>query len=124
MTTVQELVRADLFADFLDMAGELLAKNYRDAGAVLIGSVLEEHLRKLAALRGVPTAFGTGYKKADVINADLVKAGAYNNLEQKSVTAWLGLRNDAAHGNYGNYDQRQVEALARDVRAFMTRHPA
>ena len=49
---------------------------------------------------------------------------AYGKLDQKSVTAWLDLRNDAAHARYDNYDKGQVEALIRDVRAFTLRHPA
>lgn len=124
MSTVEELVHADLFADFLDMAQELVSKNYKDAATVIAGSVLEEHLRKLARLNAVLTKAGSSQKKADTINADLVKAGAYNKLEQKNVTAWLGLRNDAAHGNYGNYTSSQVNGMLANVRDFITRHPA
>jgi hypothetical protein len=58
------------------------------------------------------------------LNSDLAKAGVYNKLEQKNVTAWLGLRNDAAHGRYDHYDLSQVVALLRDVRGFLLRHPA
>jgi hypothetical protein len=123
MTSVEGLIHADVFADFLEMAEELTSKGYKDAGAVIAGSVLEEHLRKLAAANGVSVHVGTAHKNADVINADLVKEGAYNKLEQKNVTAWLGLRNDAAHGSYGNYDKAMVEGLIRDVRDFMVRHP-
>lgn len=54
---------------------------------------------------------------ADVLNADLCKVGAYNKMEQKNVTAWLDLRNKAAHGHYAEYDQAHVESLVRDVRA-------
>jgi len=109
------------------MADELLAKRYKDAAGVIIGSVLEEHLRKLAGIFGASVTVGKAHKKADTINADLAKAGAYNKLEQKNVTAWLGLRNDAAHGNYGNYGnygQSQVAIFLTSVREFMTRHPA
>jgi hypothetical protein len=122
--TVEELVHADVFADFLEMAEELLVKRYKDAAAVIVGSVLEEHLRKLAGIFGVSARVGKAHKKADAINADLVKAGAYNKLEQKNVTAWLGLRNDAAHGAYGNYDHAQVGIFLTSVREFITRHPA
>ena len=96
----------------------------KDAAAVVVGSVLEEHLRQLAGLHNVATGAGPKPKKADAINADLVKAGVYDQLEQKSVTAWLGLRNSAAHGNYDEYDKGQVEALLSGVREFMIRHPA
>lgn len=124
MTSVEELVHADLFSDFLEMADELVVKGYKDAAAVIAGSVLEEHLRKLALAHGVSIRAGASHKKADTINADLMKAGVYNKLELKQVTAWLGLRNDAAHGNYDNYDKAQVVGLIRDVRDFMIRHPA
>ena len=124
LQTVEELIHADVFADFLDMAKELLAKKYKDPAAVIAGSTLEEHLRKLAAATGLKTDAGGKPKKADTLNADLRKAGAYNALEQKSVTAWLGIRNSAAHGKYDEYDHAQVEGLIRDVRDFMVRHPA
>lgn len=122
--SLEELVHADVFADFLDMASELLRKGYKDPAAVLAGSALESHLRKLAGKHVVSTHHGGRPKKAETMNADLVKVGAYNKIEQKSVSAWLGIRNDAAHGNYGNYDRAQVEALVRDVQSFMSRNPA
>jgi hypothetical protein len=125
MQTIENLIHANLFADFLEMADELVGKGYKDAAAVIAGSTLEEHLRKLAVRSGVDAETPDGKpRKADTINADLVKAESYGKLDQKSVTAWLGLRNDAAHGHYENYDRAQVEALIRDVRSFMQRHPA
>jgi hypothetical protein len=44
---VEQLVQADLFADFLEMAEHLLDQGYKDPSAVLAGGVLEEQLRKL-----------------------------------------------------------------------------
>jgi hypothetical protein len=57
------------------------------------------------------------------MNADLRKTGVYNDLQQKSVTAWMGLRNKAAHGEYGAYDERDVEALINGVRDFIVEVP-
>jgi hypothetical protein len=125
LLTLEELVHADLFADFLEMAAELLEKQYKDPAAVLAGSVLEEHLRKLAQRNGVDIEKHDGSPvRADALNAELAKVPAYNKLVQKSVTAWLDLRNKAAHGQHTQYDDAQVAALIRDVRDFMTRHPA
>ncbi len=125
MRSAIELVHAAVFSDFLDMAEHLLSSGYKDAAAVIIGSTLEEHLRKLAEKSGVAVVEASGKPlKSDVVNAGLVKADAYNTLQQKGVTAWLGLRNDAAHGHYDRYDERQVASLLRDVRDFMIRHPA
>jgi hypothetical protein len=125
VVTLRELIHADVFGDFLESAEHLIAAGYKDAAGVIVGSVLEEHLRKLSTKAGVPIVDAKGGpRKADSLNADLVKAGVYNTLQQKAVTAWLGLRNHAAHGNYSQYDKAQVGALLRDVREFLIRLPA
>jgi hypothetical protein len=123
--SIEELVHADLFGDFLEMAAELLDKGYKNPAAVLGGSVLEEHMRKLAAKHAVPVETGDRRpRKADTINADLVKAGAYNNLVQKQITAWLDLRNKAAHGRYDEYGAEQVALVLEGVRGFLVNQPA
>jgi hypothetical protein len=125
LKTLAELIHADVFADLLEMASELQGKGYKDAAAVIAGSILEEHLRKLAGGSGIAAAKSDGSPlKASVINANLAKAEIYNKLEEKAVTAWLGLRNSAAHGKYNEFDEAQVANLIRDVRDFMVRHPA
>ena len=60
-------------------------------------------------------------KKADAMNADLTKAGIYNLLSQKSVTGWLDLRNNAAHGKYDEYSQEQVKLMYQGVTDFIAR---
>ncbi len=45
--TVKGIVSAEIFSDFLEMAEHLLESHYKDPAAVMIGSVLEEHLRQL-----------------------------------------------------------------------------
>jgi hypothetical protein len=119
---VEHLVQADLFADFLEMAEHLLQQGYKDSAAVLIGGVLEEQLRKLSVQNGIATMSSGRPKKADGMNADLAGAGVYNKLDQKSVTAWLDLRNKAAHGLYGEYTADQVSVFLQGVRDFATRH--
>lgn len=119
------LIHAEVFGDFLEMADELLDKQYKDPAAVIVGSVLEEHLRKLAEAAGVDVSTPDGKpRKADTINADLTKAEVYNKIEQKAVTAWLGIRNDAAHGQYQTFTSEQVVLMLAGIRDFMIRHPA
>jgi hypothetical protein len=122
--SVEELIHADLFTDFLDMAKELLDKGYKDAAAVIAGSTLEGHLRQLATKHSISVTKPDGKaEKAEAINTALGKT-AYGTAEQKNVTAWLGLRNDAAHGKYDEYDRPQVALLIDSVRAFTVRLPA
>ncbi|MET7756298.1 hypothetical protein ABZT27_16540 [Streptomyces sp. NPDC005389] len=122
--TVVELVHADTYGDYLEMADGLLAKGYKDAAAVITGTSLEVHVKALCAKSGVPTAVAGKPKKADTMNADLKKANVYDGLQQKQITAWMDLRNKAAHGNYSDYDQAQVGLFIDGVRAFMMKHPA
>jgi hypothetical protein len=124
LRSLEELVHADVFADFLEMADHLTKSGYKDAAAVIAGPTLESHLRGLCVKHAVSSVVGGHPKKADAMNADLVKAGAYSKLDQKSVTAWLGLRNDAAHGNYAAYDKGQVGLLIGGIREFIGRTPA
>lgn len=125
LTTFAELIRADVFADFLEMADELSTKGFKDPAAVVAGSVLEEHLRKLAQRNDIAFEDDEGKPlKAERINAELARAEVYNKLAQKDVTAWLALRNKAAHGDYEEYDHKQVAALITSVRDFLVRHPA
>ena len=124
ITTLIELTHADIFSDFLEMATHLNESNYKDPAAVIAGSTLESHLKKLATKNTIPIDVNGKPVKADKLNADLAKATAYSSIDQKNVTAWLGLRNDAAHGNYGAYTKDQVKLLISSIQDFITRNPA
>ncbi len=123
LLSIKELVTSEIFADFLEMSKHFLDFKYKDPAAVMIGSTLEEHLRQLCNKHSVDTTFEKNGdlvpKKANLLNADLVKAGAYGVLEQKNVTAWLDLRNRAAHGKYSEYTIEQVDLMYQGVLNFI-----
>ena len=58
------------------------------------------------------------------MNADLVGAGVYGKNEQKMVSAWLAIRNDAAHGKYNAYSHQQVSLYQAGIRDTVARSPA
>jgi hypothetical protein len=123
--SVTELINADTFADLLEVATELHAKAYKDSSAVVAGTALEIHLRKLCDKHGIDRVLSSGKaKKADVLNADLRKASIYGPLQQKQIIAWLAIRNSAAHGEYDDYDATDVRRLIEDVGKFMETYPA
>jgi ornithine carbamoyltransferase len=128
LSSVSELIHGELFADFLEMSEHLLNEGYKDAAAVISGSALESHLRQLCIKHSIDveviTPKGVQPKKADQMNADLARATVYSKLDQKNVTAWLDLRNKAAHGHYTEYSKEQVALLNSGVRDFLTRNPA
>jgi hypothetical protein len=124
LQSIRELIHADVFSDFLEMADYLLEQGYKDPSAVIVGSVLEEHLRKLCFKNQIPVLQNQKPKKADTMNAELANANTYSKLDQKSVTAWLDLRNKAAHGRYNEYTNEQVILMLQGIRNFVARHPA
>jgi hypothetical protein len=120
------LVSAEIFSNFLEMANHLLAEGYKDAAAVMIGSVLEEHLRQLCYKEGINTTISKGgknsFKKANTLNDELASNAVYNKLDHKNVIAWLDLRNNAAHGKYNEYTQEQVKLMLSSVSDFISRN--
>lgn len=127
LTSLKGLVSAEIFSDFLEMAEHLLKEKYEHPAAVMIGSVLEEHLRQLCDKNGITITENKNgklvHKKADLLNADLSGQGVYNKLDQKNVIAWLDLRNKAAHGKYSEYNIQQVEFMLQAVTEFISRNP-
>ncbi|MGZ5243856.1 MAG: hypothetical protein ACXWEY_11920 [Bacteroidia bacterium] len=104
LNSIKGLISAEIFSDFIEMSQHLIEEGYKDPAAVMIGSVLEEHLRQLAQKNGISVVNIKDNKpipkKANLLNAELAQASIYNKLDQKNVTAWLDLRNKAAHGKY------------------------
>ena len=123
LANFRSLIQAEIFADFLEMAEHLHREGYKDAAAVLLGAVLEDSLRKVADANGVSTLNAKGKPHTiDPLNAALAKQGAYNALVQKQITSWANLRNDAAHGHFGKYDDAQVQQMLIFVQKFCADH--
>jgi hypothetical protein len=116
LATVRGLVRAEVFASELEQAEELYRGGYHVAAAVIAGTVLETSIGSLCDQHGVART------KLSRMNDDLVKAGAYNALEHKSVTAMAAIRNAAAHGKSSEFTEAQVGAMLGDVGRFATAH--
>lgn len=125
LTAIEEIVHADLFDDFLEMANELLSKGFIGPAAVLAGTVLEEQLRKLATKHGIATTDEKGRaRSAETLGVDLRKANVITEVQRKSVTAWYAQRTEGAHGHPENLNESDVERMIDGVRDFVARHPA
>lgn len=123
-----ELVRGEMFEEFIEMAEHLLEEGYKDAAGVIAGSSLESHLRQLSNKHGVAVDYtapdgSIKHKRAEQLNQELGK-NAYSLFDQKQITAWLDLRNNAAHGQYAKYSTDQVARLIEWVRDFIAKNPA
>lgn len=124
-TTLIELVHAETYADMIEMSRGLLDSGYKDAAAVVIGTSLELHLRALATAHQLATQDTKGRNvKADALKADLRKAGTFSQIQEKQITYWLGVRNSAAHGSYGDYSRDDVSRMIDGITTLVDTHPA
>ncbi len=129
LESYSELIHGETFGNFLEMADHLFEEGYKDAAAVIAGSTLEEHLRQLCKKNSIDFEITNSKgnivpKKADKLNSDLASANVYEKLDQKSIIAWLDLRNKAAHGKYSEFTKEQVQLMISGIRDFMTRNRA
>jgi len=123
LLTLEEEVHAGVFADFLEMADQLLAQKLVLPAAVVAGAALEAQLRALAERAGVNVQAGGKPKRATKLNDDLTKKGIYRKAEQKQVLAWQDLRNQAAHGEE-SFTAQEIRLMVQGIRDFVSRHPA
>ena len=116
LVSVQELVKAEVFTDFLEIAGHLLDNNYKDPAASLIGAVLENGLRDIASKHSITFAKRDG---VDEINKKLTAGSVYSALVHKQVDVWRTIRNSADHGKFAEYTITDVKNMKSGVESFL-----
>lgn len=129
LNTLKELIHADIFSNYIEMAEYLLSEGYKDPAAVIVGSTLENHLRKLCEVNSISIDFENSKgklvnKKADLLNSELAKHEVYSKTYQKQITAWFDLRNNAAHGKFDEYSDEEVKLMINGILNFLAKFPA
>lgn len=110
---VRAMVKAEALSDALSQARELLVSGYKDPSCVLCRVALEVTLKELCERKTIP------HGKLEKMNADLCKAGVYNMVKQKQVTAWADIGNKAAHGEGNKYTENDAKAMLDGVEALI-----
>lgn len=113
----------DVVNDFMEQADELLnAKDVHPAAAaMIIGGTLEEFLRT----RAEQDALSLGSRKQSIqAYAELLRdQGVLDKQDMKDVTAWAGLRNYAAHGEWDQVkDRDRIRVMLEGVNLFLRKH--
>lgn len=124
-----EIIHSEVFTDFVEMAEYLLSEEYKDAAAVIVGSTFESHLKKLCLKNSIDIKFTDKkgkvvLKKTSVLNSELYKIKIYNSTMQKQIITWLGLRNNAAHGQYSEYNKDDIDLMIKGIINFIALYPA
>lgn len=119
LRSLEATVAAEVFSDFLRMAADLLDHGYKDAAASLLGAVLEDGLRRVAAANGLTVG-----SNLESLNDVCQQGRIYNRLLWNQVRVWTKLRNHADHGEFGEYSEADVRAMHSGVQGFLTQYAA
>jgi hypothetical protein len=89
------------------------------APIVLAGAALEELLRSLIAKHGCSA---TGKLGLNTYASALQAARVIDRQDAKDITAWAGLRNDAAHGQFAALNLPRAELMVGGINLFMRKY--
>jgi hypothetical protein len=115
----------DVVSDFLQQAQTLLAaKDVHPATPiVLVGATLEEFLRNWVEAKGL--SLSQRKPSLDSYAQVLFADSAITKQDVKDITAWGGLRNHAAHGEWTEVSDRQrASIMLEGVNLFMRKYGA
>lgn len=115
LISFKQIVQAEVFDSELEQAKSLLQNGYKNAAAVIAGTVLETAIKEICLNNSIEL----DRKKLTHLNDELAKVGFYNKLQQKQITALADIRNNAAHGDYDQFTQKHVERMIEDIERFL-----
>lgn len=120
LVSLEDRMRANIHDDFLEQGNSLLGAGYHVAAMVLIGGVLENHLRKLCDNRALKwTGDGSISKYNDLLHGSL-----YDKPTWRRIQSIGDLRNDAAHGNGAAVKVADATDAHKYVGRLLADHPA
>jgi hypothetical protein len=112
--------QVDVVSDILGQAQAMLEdeRYHPAAAAVLIGASVEEFLRNWVEAEGV--SIGNSKPGLDAYCKALKTADLLSKQDVKDITAWAGVRNHAAHGEWAQAsDRERVRLMLEGVNLFM-----
>ena len=121
--SIQRQAQIDVVSDLLEQAQSLLddKKVHPAAPIVLIGASLEESLRNWVEEKAL--SLGNKKPSLDSYCKCLREAEEITKQDVKDITSWGGFRNSAAHGKWGEVEDRErARLMLEGVNLFMRKY--
>jgi len=116
-------IQIETVSDLLEQANELLSnkKIHPVAPTVIIAAALEEFLRNWLEDNGVDLE--SMKKSIDSYSQELRKLDLIKKQDSKDILSWAGTRNDAAHGNFEEVnDRNRIKLMLEGVNLFIRKY--
>jgi hypothetical protein len=123
--TPERRAQLDVVSDFLEQANALLERKevHPAAPAVIMGATLEEFLRTCVESAGL--SLGNRKPSLEAYSQVLRDADLISKRDSKDITAWGGIRNHAAHGEWEEVSDRQrIQLMLEGINLFMRKYGA
>jgi len=104
-------VKADtIFIEIEKANRKIFEEKEKDEGARILRIVLEKVIQKIAQKNNF-SIFNNNHKeeKASILNDKLKESKVFNKIQWEENKTYLAIGNNASHGDYGDYDIKQVE---------------
>jgi len=125
LSSILDGVRAETVDELLDQAEHLASQNYAVAATVVAGGALETFLHFKCTTNGLTWQGHGSIDKYKGLLAEARKSGTeiVSVTDEKSITAWGGLRNDAAHrpGDFKESSER-AKLMVEGIRQFIMKY--
>ena len=119
LVSLESRIRVAVHDDLLQQASDLLDAGYHVAAMVLIGGVLEDHLRKMCEYRSVTWKGSGSISKYN----DLLRTDAYNQATWRRIQSIGDVRNSAAHGEFDDVNKADVQDALNFTFRFLADYP-
>jgi hypothetical protein len=115
---IAEAARAEVFDDFLDQSEYYLRGKKVPQAGVIAGVVFEDTVRTMCDRLQIPQK---GVDVEQLISA-LVKRGAITEVRAKRARAAAGVRTQATHAQWDEFEAEDVQAAIRVARELIDEH--
>ena len=109
-----------IFTDLNKAKTKIFIDKDKDEGARLLRIVLEKVIQKISQDNSINTLNAKGKEeKISKLNDSLFKQNIITRLEWEENRTCLVIGNYAAHGDYGDYDLKQVEKFYKHIQFLL-----
>jgi adenine-specific DNA-methyltransferase len=117
-------VKADLiFSDFEKAKGRIFTDKEKDDGARILRIVIEKVIQKIAQNNGVSILKNNSKdEKLTILNDKLKSENFFSKIDWEENKTYIAIGNHAAHGEYSEYDLKNVENFYKYVQKLIDCH--
>ncbi len=112
-----------IFADLKKAKAKLFEEKEKDDAARILRVVLEKLIQKIAQSNQINILTDNGKEeKVSRLCDKLLNSFVFTKIEWEESKLNLAIGNEAAHGNYDEYNIKQVEKFYRNIQDLLSKH--